>query len=367
MSGRAQSGKTLPTLGKLTLILGSGLFVLVLAELALWLQESSADAGRDHREGAAYTLSMYATDGVTSLSNREGRLKLILDPFVTYRNLPNQDDPWFHINSRGYRGPEPNLSPAIRRIALLGGSAAFGTGASSDEHTVAAEIEKRLDGVQVINSAVNGHVSTDELILLRTELIDLDLSAVVALDGFNDSQLAYVLSGERTQANSVFHDLEGRLIKLQRIRAGLLSVSLAWCETLLPRVYGQFARLEKLPGYYDREVEGTLPDDRLDAKIKIYTSNIRKMAATAEQHGLPFLVVLQPQRHTDWKYGEYYAGRYNLFVETVSAALPPTASTCSIYTPSKNSTNRTFSTATMCISIQKELPSRLKSYRNGFA
>ena len=197
---------------RLTLSIVALVCTLVFAEAALRIYSWVEASRRNDLPGAPYTLTLYATDRVTVLSEHNGRLKLVLDPFVTYRNLPNQRDPWFTTDSRGYRGAGVDGSASTTRIVLVGGSAAFGTGALSDAETLAAALERRFEGVQAINAAVNGHVSTDELTLLEKELLDLDPSLILALDGFNDSQLGYVLAGDRTMTNSTFRDFENRLI-----------------------------------------------------------------------------------------------------------------------------------------------------------
>ena len=46
-----------------------------------------------------------------------------------------------------------------KRIVLVGGSAAFGTGLNSDSETFAHQLEKELESVEVINAAVIGHKS----------------------------------------------------------------------------------------------------------------------------------------------------------------------------------------------------------------
>lgn len=301
--------------GRLLVVAAALAGALVLTEAALRIYTWVGASRRNDLAGAPYTLTLYATDGVTSLSEHDGRLKLILDPFVTYRNLPNQRDPWFTINARGYRGAEVATSPATTRVVLVGGSAAFGTGALSDHETLAAALERRYDGVQVINAAVNGHVSTDELTLIEKELLDLDPALILALDGFNDSQLGYVLHGDRTMANSTFRDFEYRLIDWRARRTNPLWASWGLLRSLFPEVGGRVERLGRLPGSIRRNWYGEMPDDQLDAKLAIYTRNVQRMATLAAERDVRFLALLQPQRPNVWRYWEYYAERYNLFLE----------------------------------------------------
>jgi lysophospholipase L1-like esterase len=305
--------------GRLAFTLAILLGVLVLSEISLRIISARARQREDTRPGH-YSLTLLATYGQTSLSDHDGRLKLVLDPFVTYRNLPNQHDPWFTINSRGYRGPEPDPDPAVTRIVLVGGSAAFGSGAESDEATIARALERRLPNTQVINAAVNGHVSTDELTLLQKELLDLNPALVIALDSFNDATLAYVLEGGHLQTNSTFRDLELRLVRLQAIESNPLRGFWTLARSIFPEVLSRAEKLERLPNRVRQDFYGEMPDDPLEPKIRNYTANVLKMESLCRSRGIRFLSLLQPQRPNEWRYAEYYNKRYNQFIDSSAAA-----------------------------------------------
>ena len=59
---------------------------------------------------------------------------------------------------------------------------------------------------------------------------------------------------------------------------------------------GRVEKLERLPDRMQQDWYGEMPDDRLDAKLAIYTRNIRRMATLAAELDIPFLILLQPQR-----------------------------------------------------------------------
>ena len=67
----------------------------------------------------------------------------------------------------------------------MGGSTAFGTGLEAIERRSRLSLQQRLN-VEVINAAVIGHGSGQELTYLLTELVDLHPDVVIALDGWND-------------------------------------------------------------------------------------------------------------------------------------------------------------------------------------
>ena len=94
-------------------------------------------------------------------------------------------------NSNGFRGAEwpRGPDPSQLRLAVLGGSSVFlGT---TDDLTIAGIVARALEarsGRQVvpINAGIGGANSTQELVLLETQLVDLRPDIIVVLDGFND-------------------------------------------------------------------------------------------------------------------------------------------------------------------------------------
>jgi lysophospholipase L1-like esterase len=235
-----------------------------------------------------YNYSLYASDGQRKLGRGEGPLKLVLDPFILYRNLPNQSQPWFKINSRGYRGGEVDLRPSIRRVVLVGGSAAFGTGAPSDQDTFGARLERRFENVQIVNAAIIGSVSGDALTLVQRELLDLHPSLIMEFDGINDAGGCMMRNQGILQKVS-FCDLEEGLVELQRIRtspaAGLLLLS----RSLFPHLG------RRLTGWWRRE-RFLMPEEDLEARVRLYTENVRSIAEAAARRKVPFVVLLQPER-----------------------------------------------------------------------
>jgi hypothetical protein len=100
-----------------------------------------------------YWPSLQTHDGI-ALGTRFGPLKLVLHPFVSYANLPNQKTPHFSINSLGFRGGDIRKDEKTKkRIIVVGGSTAFGTGLQYDDETLARRLEYLLDA-EVINAAV---------------------------------------------------------------------------------------------------------------------------------------------------------------------------------------------------------------------
>lgn len=101
----------------------------------------------------------------------------------------------FSINSLGFRGREiaKIKSKNITRIITLGGSTTFGVGASDDEYTYPALLEKYLNErfskkkpIEVINAGIPGAKSINLLNFLKAELLDLNPDILIIFSGWND-------------------------------------------------------------------------------------------------------------------------------------------------------------------------------------
>lgn len=97
------------------------------------------------------------------------------------------------INAHGFRDrrseylPKP---PGLYRVFVTGGSTAFGSGAESDDATLAGELEKLLTtggrAAEVVNAALPAWSTTQERILVEQRLVTLAPDRIVMLSGFND-------------------------------------------------------------------------------------------------------------------------------------------------------------------------------------
>tara|TARA_R110002072_G_scaffold228043_1_gene384854 strand:+ start:90 stop:1055 length:966 start_codon:yes stop_codon:yes gene_type:complete len=96
-------------------------------------------------------------------------------------------------NSRGFRGPEWSQAPArARRVLLVGDSNAFGYGVPFED-TVGEELARELSARtgtphEVLNLAVNGYTTRQQLRLLRAEGFALQPERVVVIVTENDHE-----------------------------------------------------------------------------------------------------------------------------------------------------------------------------------
>jgi lysophospholipase L1-like esterase len=242
-----------------------------------------------------YWPSLQTRDGV-ALGTRFGPLKLVLHPFLSYANLPNQKTPHFSINNLGFRGRDIGKGEKTkRRIIVVGGSTAFGTGLQYDDETFPRRLEDLLNA-EVINAAVVGHASGQELVSLVMELVDLQPDLVIALNGWNDYERPLT---SKFRGSNGFADIEEQLKTLQSVtdESLLTRVSnLYW--VLFPNISKQ---LESLWRRFFRGEEQSGETD-LALASEVYATNVIKMQRISEAFHSTFLCVLQPDRDSQQRY-----------------------------------------------------------------
>jgi len=172
------------------LVLSFFLLIACLEGLARMYQYFKHDAGMQ------VLFSEDETGRLYRLHNHEySKIKHDFHPYLLYRIRPSQNFATCSINSSGYRGKEFSRDKGkdIYRIAVLGGSVVFGSGAVSNDYTISALLEGVLNShstgkkFEVINAGMNGYIISQERILLEEELLGLDLDMIIVFDGFNDA------------------------------------------------------------------------------------------------------------------------------------------------------------------------------------
>jgi lysophospholipase L1-like esterase len=135
-------------------------------------------------------------------------------PFVGYAPVPGiQGSAQFNsLQFRYNRELETPKPPGVCRIFLLGGSTAFGAGASSNDTTIGGYLERHLNErseqygwrFEVITAASCGWATTNERILIENRLVELEPDLVIQVSGHNDA--FWGLFGHNTQWFRGFQD-----------------------------------------------------------------------------------------------------------------------------------------------------------------
>jgi lysophospholipase L1-like esterase len=206
------------------------------------------------------------------LSEKDGSLKLALDPDCLYRNAANQRTARFSIDAHGYRGgfDESDLRP---RMLVLGGSAAFGFGLDADSEVFTARLAAMEPGWQVVNAAVVGHLSSQELSELVHRGRAVAPAVVVVVDGFNEVYVP-ILTTRRIASSSLLPGFNWEVFNTIEQRLRLLTVGGA-AEASPPH------SPEPIPGLLRRV-------------IATYTENLAEMGRVCAARRVRLLVVFQP-------------------------------------------------------------------------
>ena len=114
-------------------------------------------------------------------------------PFLGWIGVPNTDLPTIKTNQLGFRDrPVEPRKPNEIRILVLGGSTAWGLGASSTEATVPGALERRLNegapkaSYRVMSGAFSGWSSRQERVAVLELFGVFEPDLVIALTGYND-------------------------------------------------------------------------------------------------------------------------------------------------------------------------------------
>ena len=123
-------------------------------------------------------------------------LKIIPNPYSGWRSAPNQSFKTIFINENGLRSKSLKSLKYKDNCLLLGGSVAWGFGATSNEKTPAYQIEKILSekynlNYNVINLSEQSHGSIEELNTFVASFHELKPKIVIFFSGCNDINFGF--------------------------------------------------------------------------------------------------------------------------------------------------------------------------------
>ena len=227
------------------------------------------------------------------VTHRTGELKLSLDPFTVYRNTPGVLEKRYSTNDMGFRGKEiEKRSPSTKRIVIIGGSTAFGTGLNSDNETISAKLCVYLPGYEIVNAATIGHGSGQELSVFVHSVLDLEPEILINIDAWNDFALQlYMRKPSYNLGTLGFYQVEEKLkdyYLLSEPNMTLRYVNLI-SRGLFPKISSRIGKLFQ---------NQTPPSSPIITDIQLlaesYFKNIKKINTIAKAYGIKHLVVLQP-------------------------------------------------------------------------
>ena len=233
-----KKGKRRSKLSLLWVIVSLSLSLLVLELLARIFLDLSGNRGKFAQANDeldlinAYQLKFVNEQGDTYKTlETNGSLLAQRSLSVGYELVKEQDNSYWEINPQGFRDRDPVSTSKPKdeiRIFLLGGSTAFGYGSSSNETTIGEQLEVRLQQrlqqqksspqlykpdvlpldeakrkkslakpskikpgkYRIINAAVPGYASGNELAQLALQILSYKPDLVIILDGYTDLMLS---------------------------------------------------------------------------------------------------------------------------------------------------------------------------------
>lgn len=239
------------------------------------------------------------------LDEQDGSRFMRFDPYLGYRLVPYQGRS-LTINRLGLRGRDPaQPKPAgARRVVVVGGSTAFGFGASSDDATLPGQLEALLRQatgrpVEVLNAGVPGYNAAQSLLQLELVLLPLQPDLVVIYGGSEDLYQA-TLPGWEPDSSPHLARLERQVhfsftergesawssFAVEGLRLGTVlahrSLLVQDGAAFLAGLWRSMAPVHVVPYRYNR------------AGIETWVANVANEVALSQAAGARALVVLDP-------------------------------------------------------------------------
>ncbi len=226
--------------------------------------------------GGEYSLSLFNHRG-ERVSRQRGRLRLLLDPFTVYRNCPDQGHGNYTIDGDGFRGGYRDAgAPALAMV--VGGSAAFGQGLEEDDQTFASLLSRDNPEYDVVNAAVVGFLSGQELAGMVHRLDSFRPDLYIVFNGWNDIFDPLTYAGEWPVRSAPIGFNNTFLVIGERLRESFEREHGPAEGAAFPEPFPPLAE-----GEYFQEI------------VRTYIENVARMADFARSRGAGFLVVFQPE------------------------------------------------------------------------
>lgn len=271
-----------------------------------------------------------------------GRLNAKRSPLMGYKLVGNQTNSFWQINEQGFRANQPVSQTKSKdevRIFVLGGSMAFGQLSSSNQSTFATQLETRLNQqvatqktnsakfrpnvlpyyadelakamalpprirdsrYRVINAAVPGYSSSNELSQLALQVLSYKPDFIVAMDGYADLLLPSTQEGadipgiESLLDNSFGHFTTALSERFKNWISQSFLIKSVQYWVLRPQ---DSLKLLVPPATDDAQsLSQKLPAnaDELDRRVSRYRNNLEQIVRLTSAAKIPIVLALQPE------------------------------------------------------------------------
>lgn len=209
---------------------------------------------------------------------------LVHEEKVIRQIKPNQHLNTININSLGFRGADFTKEKPENtfRIIMVGGSTTFGMGATSDDTTIPAYLQKKFNDlnldkkIQVINAGIIAQQSNAEVYDIKNRLINFSPDLIIVYDGYNDS--FYVGADEISVSKSVSNNTSNSSIK------DFIKQNLSFYRT--PFVIYQLS--------WDRFQASTLTSNVIEKNTQAWNNRWKSLCEFGKNNRFDTIVTIQP-------------------------------------------------------------------------
>jgi lysophospholipase L1-like esterase len=230
-----------------------------------------------------------------------------LNPFYFF-SLPSDskvlariNNPTVSVTPAGFRGSGPEQKGSRKLAFLVGGSAAFGHGASSDQTTICGYLNEIQGEYYFVNAGVPGWNSTQEFYRVAIQLLEYKPDVIVVYDGYNDVGINYKYHQDKMQfppgTPDSYDDLAHEVDDIRaRSQAPLIRVNFSRLYNLtFPRVRTRLSQALGQNNAGTKRVEALRPIDpeTVDHDAASYLWNVENMTRLASARGTKVIVFWQ--------------------------------------------------------------------------
>lgn len=291
----------------------------------------------------AYKLQFLSNDEPIQGLSQGGKLQVERSPAFAYELKPNQNSNFWQINEQGWREEESisrNKPEDEIRIFILGGSTAFGYYNESNQETIAQQLETGLNqrvqeqqanpddyqpeelpfyepdrdrlmekepriqegNYQVINAAVPGYMSRNQLSQMALDILPYDPDLIIVMGGYEDLMLPSQESFADIPVidNYLSNPFQHFSAYLQKpfndvVQSSyLLRMGLEWWKSPEVSTTANSLVLQQNP---NQPLASHLPQQpsELVARVERYRQNQRQMVQLAAGAKVPLISAIQPE------------------------------------------------------------------------
>lgn len=221
---------------------------------------------------------------------------------LRYFNYEDEQISSVKCNSLGFRCPEFNEKRKnIIRIVILGGSAAWGSGASNNDNTISGHLETMLNdkyktsnfNIECYNLAqINNYISQD---LLNANLFfhRLKPDYVISFSGWNEIAASYLLNQKKLKKfGTYFMEEVGELgpVSLESYRKKLVFDFVKKYFTDNSKIISFFKKRIKIKNLFDEKKF----IEEINLSSKIFVEHIQKFFFMSKGYEFKYIQFLQP-------------------------------------------------------------------------